>query len=209
MPYINLPPVVSELFWGLEKRIGRLENAYRFNAPSVPFLPTPPSNSREGDIFFDTSSMTMKYWNGTDWVQFADNNLGTDILTDTSAVLNTVNNNLVATGNPVTIEYQKIGKMLTAFSEIKGTTVTNWGTGQIYFQLPSGFPIFAHDVVASGTILDNGTLYTIFGVISKGDNKMYLYSPTSNGGSDVVTYNKPAVLDSTSVIGINGVAILS
>jgi len=99
--------------------------------------------------------------------------------------------------------------MITAYAEIIGTTVTNWGTGQIYFQFPAGFPVFAHEVVASGTIKDGGTLYTIFGVIPVGDNKMYLYSPTSNGGSDIVDYNSPTVLDTTSVITINGVALIA
>jgi hypothetical protein len=38
---------------------------------------------------------------------------------------------------------------------------------------------------------------------------MYLWHPTSNGGSDTVTYNKPAVLDATSTIVINGVALIA
>jgi hypothetical protein len=99
--------------------------------------------------------------------------------------------------------------MVTAYAEIIGTTVSNWGTGQIYFELPVGFPTFAHDVVASGSILDGGTLYTIFGKITQGDNKMYLFHPTSNGGSDTVTHNKPTVLDTGSTIVINGVAIIA
>lgn len=209
MPFINLPPVVSELFWGLEKRISRLENAYRFNVPNVPFVPEPPSNSRSGDMFYDTDSETLKYWNGTQWVQIADNNLGTDIVTTNDAVLKTVNNNIVYTGQPLLIETQRIGKMITAYAQITGTTVTNWGTGQIYFELPVGYPAFAHGVVASGSIIDNGTTYSIFGLIAQGDNKMYLWHPTSNGGSDTVTYNKPTTLDSTSVISINGVALLA
>jgi hypothetical protein len=99
--------------------------------------------------------------------------------------------------------------MITAYAEIIGTTVSNWGTGQIYFQLPAGFPSFAHQVIASGAIIDNSTTYTIFGVIAQGDNKMYLFCPTSNGGSDIVDYNSPTVLDSTSTIVINGVAIIA
>jgi hypothetical protein len=90
-----------------------------------------------------------------------------------------------------------------------GTTVSSWGTGQIYFQLPAGFPTIAHQVIAGGAIIDGGDTYTIFGVIAQGDNKMYLFSPTSNGGSDIVDYNSPTVLDSTSVIVINGVALIA
>jgi hypothetical protein len=99
--------------------------------------------------------------------------------------------------------------MITAYAEIVGTTVSNWGTGQIYFQLPAGFPTFAHQVIAGGAIIDGGTTYTIFGVIAQGDDKMYLWHPTSNGGSDTVTHNKPAVLDATSTIVINGVALIA
>jgi hypothetical protein len=109
----------------------------------------------------------------------------------------------------LTIESQRIGKMITAYAEIIGTTVSNWGTGQIYFELPVGFPTFAHQVIASGAVIDGGTTYTIFGVIAQGDNKMYLWHPTSNGGSDTVTHNKPAVLDATSTIVINGVALIA
>jgi hypothetical protein len=162
-----------------------------------------------GDIIFDNSDDLMKYWNGTAWVEFADNNLGTSILVTTNATLKTVNNNIAFTGQPLTIESQRIGKMITAYAEIVGTTITDWGTGQIYFQLPAGFPTFAHQVIAGGAIIDNSTTYTIFGVIAQGDNKMYLFSPTSNGGSAIVDYNSPAVLDSTSTIVINGVALIA
>jgi hypothetical protein len=206
MPYINQPPSMQSLFNDLSNRITKLENASRFTAPDVPSEPTYP---RVGDIIFDNTEDLMKYWNGTAWVEFADNNLGTSIVTTTNATLKTVNNNIVFTGQPLTIESQRVGKLLSAYAEIVGTTVTNWGTGQIYFQLPAGFPTFAHDVVAPGAITDGGTTYTIFGIITQGDNKMYLWHPTSNGGSDPVDYNSPAVLDPTSVLVINGVALIA
>ena len=206
MPYINQPPSMQSIFNDLSNRIAKLENAQRFTAPDVPTEPTYP---RVGDIIFDNSDDLMKYWNGTAWFEFADNNLGTSIIVTTNATLETVNNNIVFTGQPLTIESQRIGKMITAYAEIIGTTVTNWGTGQIYFELPAGFPTFAHQVIASGAIIDGGTTYTIFGVIAQGDNKMYLWHPTSNGGSDEVTHNKPATLDSTSKIVINGVALIA
>jgi hypothetical protein len=206
MPFINQPPSMQSLFNDLSNRITKLENATRFTAPDIPTEPTYP---RVGDIIFDNTEDLMKYWNGTAWVEFADNNLGTSIVTTTNATLKTVNNNIVFTGQPLTIESQRVGKLLSAYAEIVGTTVTNWGTGQIYFQLPAGFPTFAHDVVAPGAITDNGNTYTIFGIITQGDNKMYLWHPTSNGGSDTVTHNKPATLDPTSVLVINGVALIA
>jgi hypothetical protein len=209
MPYINQPPDLFMMFQDLNDRLRKLETAVRFTAPNVDFSTNTPTNPRIGDQFYDTDAELMKYWNGTAFIELADNNLATTIQTVTTSLLKSANNDLTYTGSPVTIEIQRIGKMVTAYAEILGTTVTNWGTGQIYFQFPAGFPVFAHEVVASGTIKDGGTLYTIFGVIPVGDNRMYLYSPTSNGGSDTVTHNKPANLDSTSVITINGVAIIT
>jgi hypothetical protein len=209
MAYINQPADLRSMFNDLDNRIAKLENANRFTNPNVDFTTNTPSNPRIGDQYYDTDAELLKYWNGTYWVEIADNNLATTVVVTTNSTLHTVNANLVYTGNPVTVESQRIGKMVTAYAEILGTTVSSWGTGQIYFQLPVGFPAFAHEVVASGTIKDGGTLYTIFGVIPVGDNKMYLYSPTSNGGSDTVTHNKPAVLDSTSIITINGVALIA
>jgi hypothetical protein len=209
MAYINQPEDLRRMFQDLDARLRLLETATRFTAPNVDFATNTPSNPRIGDQYYDTDAELMKYWNGTSFVELADNNLSTSIITVTNSTLKTTNNNLTYTGNPVTIELQRIGKMVTAYAGILGTTVTNWGTGQIYFQFPAGFPVFAHEVIASGTIKDGGTLYTIFGVIPVGDNKMYLYSPTSNGGSDIVDHNSPAVLDSTSVITINGVALIA
>jgi hypothetical protein len=206
MAYINQPPALQQMFADLDSRLRKLETAQRFTAPDVPSEPTYP---RVGDIIFDNAEDLMKYWNGTAWIEFADNNLGTSIVVTTNATLKTVNNNITFTGQPLTIESQRIGKLLSAYAEIVGTTVTNWGTGQIYFQLPAGFPTFAHDVVAPGAITDNGNTYTIFGLLAQGDNKMYLWHPTSNGGSDIVDYNSPAVLDATSVLVLNGVALIA
>ena len=197
---------MQSIFNDLNNRITKLENAVRFTAPDVATEPTYP---RVGDIIFDNTEDLMKYWNGTAWIEFADNNLGTSIVVTTNATLKTVNNNITFTGQPLTIESQRIGKMITAYAEIVGTTVSSWGTGQIYFELPAGFPTFAHQVIAGGAIVDGGITYTIFGVIAQGDNKMYLWHPTSNGGSDIVDYNSPAVLDATSVLVLNGVALIA
>jgi hypothetical protein len=209
MAYINQPIDLRLAFDAIKDRLRKLETAVRFTAPNVDFATNTPTNPRIGDIFYDTDAQLLTYWNGTAWVEIADNLYSTTITTVTNSTLKSANNNLTYTGSPVLIELQRVGKMVTAYAQITGTTVTNWGTGQIYFQFPAGFPTFAHEVVASGTIKDGGTLYTIFGVIPLGDNRMYLYSPTSNGGSDIVDHNSPAVLDSTSVITINGVALIA
>lgn len=209
MGYINQSPDLYAMFADLNARLRKLETAVRFTNPNVDFATNTPTNPRIGDQYYDTDAELLKYWNGTTFVEIADNNLAVTIVTTTNAILKTVNNNIVFTGQPLDIDTQRIGKMVTASAIVTGTTVTNWGTGQIYFEFPAGFPTFAHQVVASGVIIDGGTTYTIFGLIALGDNKMYLWHPTSNGGSDTVTHNKPAVLDSTSVIIINGVALIA
>jgi hypothetical protein len=205
MGYINQPFDLRIFAQDIYARLNKLETAQRFTAPDVASQPAYP---RVGDIIYNNNVDMLQYWNGSDWVEIADNNVATTI-NSYNATLAASGTAMTYTGNPCIIETQKIGNMITAYAEITGTTISSWGTGQIYFTLPAGFPAFAHDVIAGGTILDNGTLYTIFGKIAQGDNKMYLFHPTSNGGSDSVTYNKPTVLDSTSTIGINGVAILA
>lgn len=75
MPFINLPPVVSEMFWDLDRRIRALETAFRFNAPNLDFTTNEPTNPRTGDIFFDTNNEHLVYWNGTMWKRINDSNL--------------------------------------------------------------------------------------------------------------------------------------
>lgn len=208
MAYINQPPDLRVLFSDLDQRLRKLELAQRFTAPNVDFATSTPTNPRVGDIFYDSDADLLKYWNGSAWVEIADNNLSPTIIS-VNAVLKTTNNNITYTGNPVTVEGERVGKMLTAYAEILGTTVTSWGTGQIYFTLPAGFPVFEHDVVAPGYITDNGNTYTIFGLLAEGSSDMYLWSPTSNGGSAIVDHNSPTVLDSTSKLILNGVAIIA
>jgi len=208
MAYINQPFDLRMIMSDLDQRLRKLETAQRLTAPNVDFDTSTPTNPRVGDMYYDTDADLLKYWNGTAFIEIADNNLSPTI-TSVNPVLKTVNNNITYTGTPVTVEGERVGKMLTAYAEILGTTVTNWGTGQIYFTLPGGFPTFAHDVVAPGYITDNGNTYTIFGLLAQGSSDMYLWHPTSNGGSDIVDYNSPAVLDATSQIILNGVAIIA
>ena len=67
MPFINLPPVVSEMFWDLDRRIRSLETSFRFNAPNIDFSTNTPTNPRTGDLYYDTNSQRLVYWNGTAW----------------------------------------------------------------------------------------------------------------------------------------------
>ena len=75
MPFINLPPVVSEMFWELDRRIRALETAYRFNAPNYDVTNTPPANVNRGDIYLNTHTNHLVFWNGTAWKRVNDSNL--------------------------------------------------------------------------------------------------------------------------------------
>lgn len=208
MAYINQPFDLRMIMSDIDQRLRKLETAQRLTAPNVDFDTSTPTNPRVGDMYYDTYAELLKYWNGTAWIEIADNNLSPTIIT-TNPVLKTTNNNITYTGTPVIVEGERVGKMLTAYAEILGTTVTSWGTGQIYFTLPAGFPTFEHDVIAPGYISDGGNTYTIFGILAQGSSDMYLWSPTSNGGSDIVDHNSPTVLDTTSKLILNGVAIIA
>jgi hypothetical protein len=208
MAYINQPPDLRVIFSEIYSRLNKLETAQRFTAPNVDFSTNTPTNPRVGDQFYDTDAELMKYWNGTQWVELADNLYSTTVNTFTTTIQST-NNNMSFTGTPCDIEIQRIGKMITANAIITCTNVTNFGTGQIYFNMPVGIPARSHNLAASGFLVDGGTTYTIFGTLGATDNKMYLWHPTSNGGSDILDHNSPAVLDTTSVINITGVALLA
>ena len=192
----------------LDQRLRKLETAQRLTAPNVDFDTSTPTNPRVGDMYYDTDADLLKYWNGTAFIEIADNNLSTTISV-LPTTMQTVNNNMVYTGNPVTIEVQRIGKMITANAIIDFTNVTNFGTGQIYINMPVGIPTRAHDLSAGGFLVDGGTTYTIFATLGASATQMYLWHPTSNGGSDTVTHNKPTTLDVTSSINITGVALLA
>jgi hypothetical protein len=208
MAYINQPPDIRQLFAALDDRLRKLETAVLFTAPGVDFSTSTPTNPRPGDIFYDTDADFLKYWNGSAFVEIADNNLSTTVIQYLTTIQST-NNNMVFTGTPSDIEIQRVGKMITANAYVTFTNVTNFGTGQIYINMPVGLPNRTHDLAASGYLTDGGDTYTIFGILEATDNKMYLWHPTSNGGSDTVTHNKPATLDATSVINITGVALLA
>ncbi len=208
MAYINQPFDLRMIMSDLDQRLRKLETAQRLTAPNVDFDTSTPTNPRVGDMYYDTDADLLKYWNGTAFIEIADNNLSTTISV-LPTTMQTVNNNMVYTGNPVTIEVQRIGKMITANAIIDFTNVTNFGTGQIYITIPAGIPTRAHDLAASGYLVDGGTTYSIFATLGASASQMYLWHPTSNGGSDTVTHNKPATLDATSVINITGVALLA
>ncbi len=67
MAYINQPPSLKQMFADIDARLRKLENAQRFTAPSVNFDTNTPTNPRVGDIFYDTDSDRLVYWDGSAW----------------------------------------------------------------------------------------------------------------------------------------------
>jgi hypothetical protein len=67
MGYINQSPDLYKIFADLDARLRLLETAVRFTAPNVNFLTNTPSNPRAGDIFYDTNSDRLVYWDGSAW----------------------------------------------------------------------------------------------------------------------------------------------
>lgn len=67
MAYINQPPDLRVMFQEIYNRLNKLETAQRFTAPSLDFSTNTPTNPRVGDIFYDTNSERLVYWNGTLW----------------------------------------------------------------------------------------------------------------------------------------------
>jgi hypothetical protein len=67
MGYINQSPDLHQMFSDIYDRLRLLETAQRFTAPVVDFATNEPSNPRVGDIFYDTDSEHLVYWNGTIW----------------------------------------------------------------------------------------------------------------------------------------------
>jgi len=207
MPYMNQPQDLFRIFSDMDSRIRKLETAVRFTAPNVNFATSTPTNPRTGDQYYDTNADLMKYWNGSQWVELADN-LNSTTISTIHPTLHTADNNIVYTGTPVTTYVQRIGPMFTFNTIIDCATITNFGTGQWYFTTPAGFPPASYSGVASGAIQKAGVTYTIFATINAGSNSTYLFHPTSSGGSDPVTYNKPVTLTTATKILITGVALI-
>ena len=194
MPFVNLPPTVSEMFWDLDRRLRALETAYRFNFPNVNFNTSTPTNPNIGDAFYDTFNDQLKYWDGTNFVVIADNNLGVPVVSYTPTWSGT---GLTFTGTPATGRYSRVGKMITYNIQVNCATVTNFGTGAYSITLPTGLNAgfnFQH----IGGIRKGADRFTILSELTAASGTMLLYHPTANGGQDVFSHNKPTNLTTAS-----------
>jgi hypothetical protein len=66
MAYINQPPELRAIFEALDMRLSKLETAQRF---TVPIVTTNPSNPRNGDMWYNSTSSVLYFVNSTGILQ--------------------------------------------------------------------------------------------------------------------------------------------
>ena len=199
MAYINQPPDLFMMFQDLYDRLRKLETAVRFTAPDVTSEPAYP---RTGDIIYDNSTDQMKYWNGTEWVVFADDYLGVPVISFTSTWSGT---GLAYTGTPAVGQYSRVGKMITFYILVTLTNVTNFGTGNYSLTLPSGLPSQMHAVVNGGLHdTSSNNHLNLLGDLEPASQTISLYYPTSNGVNDRFDHNSPLTLATADYFYISG-----
>jgi hypothetical protein len=62
MPYVNLPPALRDIFQLIDNRLNKLETAGRF---TVPIVTADPTNYRNGDMWYNSTTNTLKFVNST------------------------------------------------------------------------------------------------------------------------------------------------
>lgn len=62
MGYLNLPPNLKDIIDDVYARLRKLETAQRF---TVPIVATDPTNRRNGDMWFNSTSGTLKLVDAT------------------------------------------------------------------------------------------------------------------------------------------------
>lgn len=204
MPYINQPPDLFALFQGVYDRLRKLETATRFTAPDVT---TEPAYPRVGDIIYDNTPDQMKYWNGTEWVVFADDYLGVPKVAFTSTWTGT---GLTYTGTPTTSFYSRVGKMIFFTIRVDCTTVTNFGTGAYSLTLPAGLTPSIHNLVTGGLHhTASGDHYLLYLDVVPSTLTAELYYPVSNGTMQDMDYNSPHTLQTADYFYFSGMYFIA
>jgi len=62
MGYLNFPPNIKDIFDDIYSRIRKLETAQRF---SIPVVAVDPTNRRNGDMWINSTSNTLKVVDST------------------------------------------------------------------------------------------------------------------------------------------------
>lgn len=204
MGYINQPFDLRIFAQDIYARLNKLETAQRFTAPDVSTEPTYP---RIGDIIFNNTSDQMEYWNGSEWVVFADDYLGVPKVAFTSTWTGT---GLTYTGTPATGFYSRVGRMIFFTIQVNCTNVTNFGTGNYSLTLPSGLSPSIHNLVNGGLHhTASGDHYLLYLDVVPGTSTAELYYPQSNGTMAEMDYNSPHTLQTADYFYFSGMYFLS
>lgn len=204
MAYINQPPELKTMFQDIYNRLNKLETAQRFTAPNVSTEPTYP---RIGDIIYNNTPDQMEYWNGTEWVVFADDYLGVPKVAFTSTWTGT---GLTYTGTPATGSYSRVGKMIFFTIRVNCATVTNFGTGDYSLTLPSGLTPSVHNLVVGGSHhVASNAHYLLYLDIVPSTLTAELYYPVSNGTMQRMDYNSPHTLQIADFFYFSGMYFLA
>jgi hypothetical protein len=199
MAYINQPPDLRVLFSDLDQRLRKLELATRFTAPDVPTEPTYP---RVADIIYENTDDQMKYWNGTEWVVFADNNVGVPIVPYTP-VWGSLGTQPVYGAGAITGRYIKISKWCFFSVRANLSSVTNFGTGQYTLTIP--FTPLQSNAFRDGGLHEGTNHYGIMlDVTTVGGTTGKLYYPGSSGKDEPFDRNSPHVLTTSDFWYISG-----
>lgn len=198
MGYINQPFDLKIWSDDFNARLRKLETAVRFTAPDVSTVPTYP---RTGDIVYNNTGNYVEYWNGTAWVIFGDNNVGSPKVAFNSTWSGT---GLTYTGTPATGYYIKIGKSVFFTITVLCTNVTAFGTGDYSLTLP--FVSDGHYILQNGGVhkTSTGNHYSIAGDLETGSSAINLYYNTSNGSMNRMKYNQPIALSTTDYFYVSG-----
>ena len=204
MAYINQPFDLHRFFKDIDQRLQKLESAVRFTAPAVTTEPTYP---RVADIIYETTDDQMKYWNGTQWVVFADDYLGVPKVAFTSTWTGT---GLTYTGTPATGFYSRVGKMIFFTIRVACTTVTNFGTGAYSLTLPTGLTPSIHNLVVGGLHhVASSDHYLLYLDIVPSTSTAELYYPVSNGTMQRMDHNSPHTLQTADLFYFSGMYFLA
>lgn len=204
MAYINQPPDLRVMFSEIYSRLNKLETAQRFTAPNVSTEPTYP---RIGDIIYDNTPDQMKYWNGTEWVVFADDYLGVPKIAFTSTWTGT---GLTYTGTPATGYYSRVGKMIFFTIQVNCTNVTNFGTGSYSLTLPTGITPSIHNLVNGGLHhTATGDHYLLYLDIVPSSTTAELYYPQANGTMADMDFNSPHTIQTADFFYFSGMYFLA
>lgn len=126
MGYVNFPPNLKDLFDDLHTRLRKIETAQRFTAPN---LTADPTNTRNGDLWLNTTSNALKMKDSAGATQ--------TVLTGTPITYTptiTPQSGTI-TSYTATATYVTVGKLCSVHFSI---TITNAGTGTgfLYASLP-------------------------------------------------------------------------